>query len=402
MIRTSGWNVHFFIDKIILSVPSDDSLLCPALTNGHADKPTGLPGSVYNERRPGRHRRDGGILDRLLRTMRRKLRKALWYLICCTFLGNIFLFILHLSVNEAAMYDEDVVKSRAEKDWDREQATRKELIRKTCREIRESDDRNPWRRVARSITDSLLVDDIDEIMFCPTTHHRSSAWTSALHALVKTYARQPRGRHSSQSDREDRIIDRAGEETIEISNQRELNRFLQKYVKILFVVHPFDRLLAVFQDRFTNLIENRRSQYWNKIRRKILRLNHPSASEEEISSRQVTFDEYIHYLVFKQEHNVHWSVTYELCHPCDIEYDYVVKFDTIHSDIKYIMKSLYGTAESLGSVIGSPNAAKRNDLDTMRTYFRQPSLNSLLYLYDIYSLDFYMYNYTWPFATLTL
>jgi hypothetical protein len=256
--------------------------------------------------------------------------------------------------------------------------------------------------VGRSIADSMMVDDIDEIMFCPTTHHRSGAWTSALHSLVKTYTKASQGRRNSQSEREDRILDRPTQESINFSNQRELNKFLQKYVKILFVTHPFDRLLAVYQDRFSNLIENRRSQFWNRLRRKILRLNHPSASEEELATREVTFDEYIQYLVFKQEHNVHWSVTYELCHPCDIEYDYVVKFETIHTDIKYIMKSLYGSDESLNSVVGGSHLTKRNDITAMQSYYKQPSLNSLLYLYDIYSLDFYMYNYTWPFKTLTL
>ena len=256
--------------------------------------------------------------------------------------------------------------------------------------------------MARSITDSMMVDDVDEIMFCPGTHHRSGTWTSSLHSLIRSFTKTPRGHQNSQTEREDRIIDKPTQESVKFANQREFNNFLHKYVKILFVTHPFDRLLAIYQDRFSNLIENRRSQFWNKLRRKILRLTHPSGSEEELASREVTFDEYIQYLVFKQEHNIHWSATYELCHPCDIEYDYIVKFETVRTDIKYIMKALYGSDEFLNSVVGGSQLTKRNDLPKLQSYYKQPTLNSLLYLYDIYSLDFYMYNYTWPFKTLTL
>ncbi len=277
------------------------------------------------------------------------------------------------------------------------------MIQKTCSLIREGDDNDPWRRVARGVSDNMIVDHVDDIIFCPALHHRSTAWSSALHALVRLlFKHTDNNKRSEKTQREDRIIDkRLPDEGLVFKNRREFRHFLDGNAKILLVSHPFERLLAVFQDRFQDLMENRRSQYWNRMSRKIIRLHHPAYTEEEIRDAVVSFEEFIQFIVYHKDFNVHWGNTYEVCHPCDIQYDYIGKVETLQTDIKYMMKKLYGSTD-MAPVVGGHLTNKRNDIARMKSYYRNATLNSLLFLYDQYSVDFYMYNYTWPFETLTL
>ncbi|OWK61914.1 Carbohydrate sulfotransferase 12, partial [Lonchura striata] len=122
---------------------------------------------------------------------------------------------------------------------------------------------------------------------------------------------------------------------------------LKKYTKFLFVRDPFVRLISAFRSKFE--LEN--EDFYRRFAIPMLKLysNHTnlptSVSEAFGAGLRVSFSDFIQYLLDPRTEkmapfNEHWRQVYRLCHPCQIDYDFIGKLETLDEDAAYLLQLL--------------------------------------------------------------
>lgn len=176
----------------------------------------------------------------------------------------------------------------------------------------------------------------------------------------------------------------------------EINRRLRSYLKFVFVREPFERLVSAYRNKFTrsyNAAFHRR--YGTKIIRRH-RLN--PAPEALEKGDDVSFAEFIHYLVDprtrrEEPYNEHWERVYSLCHPCLIRYDIVGKYETLEEDAEAVLR-LAGVDEGLR--FPTSGKSTRTNSNMAAHFFKRVSPYLKNKLYDLYQMDFLLFNYSRP------
>ena len=110
----------------------------------------------------------------------------------------------------------------------------------------------------------------------------------------------------------------------------------------------------------------------------------------------VTFPEFVRYIIDlhrkRRTFDEHWRPMYKLAFPCQINYDYIGKFETLHHDIKSVLKLAY----RLDSVDDSAfnDVTQRTNTSIIAQFYSHVSASDIEALKDVYSLDFQMFNYS--------
>ena len=117
-------------------------------------------------------------------------------------------------------------------------------------------------------------------------------------------------------------------------NRSDILMRLHSYYKFAVVRHPLDRLVSGYTDKLAGGNEI----FERILGSKILGTLRPNASKSEIKrGKGVTFQEYIKYLTYALGADQHFQNYQDHCHPCIIDYDYIVKLETHETDGKYII-----------------------------------------------------------------
>lgn len=176
----------------------------------------------------------------------------------------------------------------------------------------------------------------------------------------------------------------------------EINHRLKNYLKFLFVREPFERLVSAYRNKFT-LKYN--SSFHKRFGTRIIRRYRKNATQDALlNGADVKFKEFAEYLVDPATQrdgplNEHWQTVYQLCHPCHIHYDLVGKYDTLEDDANYVLR-LVGVGDSLRF----PSYAKSTRTTDAMTaqFFSNISTQQQVQLYQLYKMDFLMFNYSTP------
>lgn len=176
----------------------------------------------------------------------------------------------------------------------------------------------------------------------------------------------------------------------------EINHRLKNYFKFFFVREPFERLVSAYRNKFT-LKYN--SSFHKRFGTRIIKRYRKNAMQEAmLSGDDVKFKEFVEYLIDPATQrdgplNEHWQTVYQLCHPCHIHYDMVGKYETLEDDANYVLR-LVGVGDSLRF----PSYAKSTrTTDTMTAqFFSNISSQQQVQLYNLYKMDFLMFNYSLP------
>ncbi|XP_028809722.1 carbohydrate sulfotransferase 11 isoform X2 [Denticeps clupeoides] len=179
-------------------------------------------------------------------------------------------------------------------------------------------------------------------------------------------------------------------------NIAEINHRLKSYLKFLFVREPFERLVSAYRNKFT-LRYN--TSFHKRYGTRIVRRYRKNATAEALQTgADVKFCEFAEYLtdpVTQQEAplNEHWQTVYSLCHPCHIHYDLVGKYETLEDDSNYLLK-LAGVADWLRFPTYTKSTRTTDQMTAM--FFQNISAQHQAQLYQLYKLDFLMFNYSTP------
>lgn len=174
---------------------------------------------------------------------------------------------------------------------------------------------------------------------------------------------------------------------------------LKKYTKFLFVRDPFVRLISAFRSKFE--LEN--EEFYRKFAAPMLRLyanrtSLPASVSEAFSAGlKVTFANFIQYLLDPHTEklapfNEHWRQVYRLCHPCQIDYDFVGKLETLDADAAQLLRLLKVDAQ----VHFPPSYRNRTASSWEEDWFAEIPLAWRWQLYKLYEADFVLFGYPKP------
>jgi hypothetical protein len=96
--------------------------------------------------------------------------------------------------------------------------------------------------------------------------------------------------------------------------------------------------------------------------------------------------------------DVHWRPASELCTPCAIHYDYLLRFENIETEEMLLKKALRlddALPDAMWLNRNHPTGLDQDQLTAL--YFEQLSHDDIMALYRIYENDFRMFGYTFVY-----
>ncbi|XP_032892852.1 carbohydrate sulfotransferase 13 [Amblyraja radiata] len=269
----------------------------------------------------------------------------------------------------------------------REQWARRVLLDEACASHRQQGE-GPRRLLTASDLRHLVVDDRHGLLYCYVPKVACTNWKRVLLVLAGQAAQPldiPAGRaHAVGAFR-----------TLDSFAPAEINRRLRTYLKFLFVREPFERLVSAYRNKFTrayNTAFHRR--YGTRIIRRHRR--RPSARALRHGA-DVTFAEFVWYLTDPRTRrdgpfNEHWDTIHSLCHPCLIRYDVLGRYETLERDAHYLLS----LASPQHPVTFPRSSRSVTTTGVAAAYFRNVSPFYQRKLFQLYRLDFALFNYSVP------
>ncbi|MBN3271544.1 CHSTC sulfotransferase, partial [Polyodon spathula] len=174
---------------------------------------------------------------------------------------------------------------------------------------------------------------------------------------------------------------------------------LKKYTKFLFVRDPFVRLISAYRSKFE--IENEefyRSFAVTMLKRYTNHTTPPKSVVEAFAAGiKPSFSNFIQYLLDPrtEEHmpfNEHWRQVHRLCHPCQINYDFVGKLETLDEDAEYLLSLL-----NVDNVVQFPPSYHNRTVSSWEEdWFANIPVEWRRELYKLYEADFSLFGYSKP------
>ena len=174
-------------------------------------------------------------------------------------------------------------------------------------------------------------------------------------------------------------------------------KILKTYKKFTFVRDPFERLLSAYKDCFWGKFK-RSQKFWKNYRKEIRKLLAKSSGLDiDVNVDNTTFEHFATYLVLRWREGglfqEHWREQYKLCHPCQIQFDYVGHYETLQDDAEFVLSKT-----KLDDKVFFPEWKPTNTSALMKNYYSTLSLLRIRQLWDIYKKDFELFGYTYPGA----
>ncbi|XP_061591056.1 carbohydrate sulfotransferase 11 isoform X2 [Cololabis saira] len=237
----------------------------------------------------------------------------------------------------------------------------------------------------------LIVDDKHGLIYCYVPKVACTNWKRVLMVLTGD------GRYTDPLSIPANEAHVAGRlRTLSEFSTVEINQRLRSYLKFLFVREPFERLVSAYRNKFTRSYN---TAFHKRYGTKIIRRHRAEPRPEALAAgADVSFGEFVQYLVDprtqrEEPFNEHWERVHSLCHPCLIRYDVVGKYETLEPDAAAVIR-LAGVEDA----VQFPASAKstRTDGDMAARFFKHISPFYQRKLFNLYRMDFTLFNYSTP------
>lgn len=162
---------------------------------------------------------------------------------------------------------------------------------------------------------------------------------------------------------------------------------LRPYTRVLFVRHPFERLVSAFEDKAGRPRDRERffyDVYWDQI----------AAANKGNSSNAstISFSQFVDYLlrVPVTQWDDHWAPYYSRCEPCLFHYNFIGHLETAPEDLALLWRKM-GLQPPNSTLLMPRNATPRRQRS--RRYFEQLTEEQIDGLYQRYYYDFELFGY---------
>ncbi len=183
-----------------------------------------------------------------------------------------------------------------------------------------------------------------------------------------------------------------------ILNANNLNDTMKNgvgnFTKFIFVRHPFERLVSSYRDK----LAGNDAFYKKAVGREIVRKyrQNPSRLSLEMGD-DVTFPEFVNFIVDEWRNgrkplDVHWRPVVDLCLPCEMQFHFIGKFETLNRDVNFLLDKLKETDLSRLFAAGQPNKPKTTS-SLWKDLMNQISHQQLSDLNQMFADDFRLFGY---------
>ena len=146
--------------------------------------------------------------------------------------------------------------------------------------------------------------------------------------------------------------------------------------------------------------------YFNKVRRSVLNKQRHTITEEKLNKSWPTFREFAKMRLdndWRYQNDRHWTQAHKLCSPCAIQYDYVLKLESLDIDIDLFINLLVTSKtpeEYLQSLVRVKNrnrhAVKNETFALEMKNLTQAERNSIA---ELYKFDMELFGYDFDTET---
>ena len=180
----------------------------------------------------------------------------------------------------------------------------------------------------------ILVDDKHKMLYCaiPGTGYKSIKKLLAFHS-----GRIESGTPPYPEGDDTEFLSKLGLEYLDKFSSEDIDMKLEHYLKFILVRHPMVRLKSTFAKMFmrtNNGIEKYQeviAEYYDRSK----------LTKSKNGLLTISFYQFLQLITeTNQFRDARWRSYYGTCHPCDIDYDIILKLETIQHDIHPIMDHL--------------------------------------------------------------
>ena len=256
---------------------------------------------------------------------------------------------------------------------------------------------------------------LSQVLYCATPKCGSTTW-------IKSLARSILGRNASNEEVKDA---RFRLQRLQTFSNEEIDRRLKTYFKFLVVRHPFERLLSAYRDEFEGP---------DGVHRSFVKYVPYIKKEGKGANNNVTFPNFVNFLynlysfittfftkIFQDDTKYysidllnrlflklneirilpkgqeyldgHFAQYATLCHPCHVDYDYIVKLETMREDAAYVLSKLGPHDQCLEDKYPDLFSFTQTSSSLFNSYFSTLSSQQIHRLKKIYSIDFKLFGY---------
>lgn len=238
-----------------------------------------------------------------------------------------------------------------------------------------------------SSLDHIIVDDQHRLLYCYVPKVACTNWKRVLMTLNGNGGQHPLDIPANDSHGQHVF------RTLDLYTPAEIQHRIEHYLKFVFVRHPFERLVSAFRNKFQ---QNYSVYFQNRFGRLIIQRYRTNPSQVSLErGHDVTFREFVRYLLDTETQrdgplNEHWRPAFDLCRPCQINYDVVGKYETLERDADFVLGKIAGA----GRRLSFPRINKTvNTFRLMNELLANVSQEEAFKLYQLYALDFKMFDY---------
>ena len=176
---------------------------------------------------------------------------------------------------------------------------------------------------------------------------------------------------------------------------------LGHYHKIVIVRNPYERLYSGYVDKFINSYEEYGSK---RAYREVTNILFPDTRVNKNGGLFITFEQFLQMVTQSKQtllpslarprRDEHWSAISQLCYPCHVQYDYILRLETLGRDKELILPLLNATDlpqvnRAKGQLINIFNVS----IPDIRTAYGQVSPHIMQHIHDIYQPDLDLFSY---------
>jgi hypothetical protein len=113
---------------------------------------------------------------------------------------------------------------------------------------------------------------------------------------------------------------------------------------------------------------------------------------------KITFEQFVEVLIkhYKNDFaNDHWLPYHVLCDPCNVNYDYIIKMETLATDVGPVIKLLNLTGTSLPKYNEDRHTTVSDKFKEVSVIFSGLPSDLLTSLVEIFRMDFELFGYSW-------
>ena len=265
---------------------------------------------------------------------------------------------------------------------------RRSQIQEVCRRT------GPWStdNLAPTGFYFLLADDKHKVIYCNVPKVASTMWTKIMLQMTGDFNQSFPGLTSLEFKPSDRVmLQRHGLIYLDSLSPAEAWARITKYYKFMFVRPPFERLLAVYNDK----LSVHGKEYYQELYGKdiVKRYRKHSGDDDNRFQNIPTFGEFAHYISdldkSRGHFDEHWMSYFKLCHPCLVKYDFIGKLETMLLDRAYVLFKGFGIQKN--NLVANP---PRTTDAMVHSEFAKLPIETIEKLRDVYKVDFLSFNYT--------